>query len=79
MLYHKLPILDNTIYKKHIKGLGAWFFTFLIGFNFIKAYNNKVNDRQIKSDLLDIRRTHGLLKIFKRRLEQRTEIPEDSM
>ena len=56
------------MYKKHVKGLGAWFFTFLIGFNYIIAYNDKVNDRQIKSDLLEIRRTHGLLKIFKRRL-----------
>ena len=78
-MYHKLPIFDSTIYKKHLKGLGAWFFTFLIGFNFIRAFSDKANDRQIKSDLLQIRRTHGLLKIFKRKLEQRSEIPLESM
>lgn len=78
MLYHKLPLLDTSIYKKHVKGLGAWFFTFLIGFNFVRAYIDKVNDRQIKSDLLEIRRTHGLLKVFKRKLEQRSEIPVES-
>lgn len=75
---NKKPALNSLTYSRNPLGTMAWGLSFFTGAYFLRSLSLRVNDREVKENLLENRRTHGYLKTLKRNIEFRNEIPMDS-